>query len=128
VHWRSTARYSQPVVREFERESAETLWLALELRTHENETAEELIETAASLAARAVARGERVGLATNDVIIDPGAGGAQLDRILDALARARIRSDAPLMKIPVAHEQCVHLAVRPAPGDWADVFMPGGMV
>jgi uncharacterized protein (DUF58 family) len=126
VHWRSTARYSQPVVREFERESAETLWLALELRTHENEAAEELIETAASLAARAVARGERVGLATNDVIIDPGAGGAQLDRILDALARARIRSDAPLMKIPVAHEQCVHLAVRPAPGDWADVFMPMG--
>ena len=126
VHWRSTARYSQPVVREFERESAETLWLALELRTSEDDRAEELIETAASLAGRAVARGERVALVTNDVIIDPGAGGPQLERIFDALARARIRPDAPVMKIPVAHQQCVHLAVRPAPGDWADVFTPLG--
>jgi uncharacterized protein (DUF58 family) len=122
VHWRSTARYAQPVVREYERESAETLWLALELRTHDHEAAEQVIEIAASLAARAVARGERVALVTNDVIIDPGSGSAQLERIFDTLARVRVRGDAPRIKAPVAPQQCVHLAVQPAPGDWADVF------
>lgn len=127
VHWRSTARYAEPVVREFERESAETLWLALELRTPESEAAEQAIEITASLAARAVARGERVALVTNDVVIDPGAGGAQLERIFDALARARIRADAPTMKMPVAHQQCVYVAVHHAAGDWADVFTAQGL-
>jgi uncharacterized protein (DUF58 family) len=126
VHWRSTARYAEPVVREFERESAETLWLALELRTREEEAAEQLIEIAASLAARAIARGERAALVTNDVIIDPGSGEAQLERIFDALARARIRADAPAMRSPVPAQQCVHLAVQPAPGDWGDIFTAQG--
>jgi uncharacterized protein (DUF58 family) len=122
VHWRSTARYAEPVVREFERESAETLWLAVELRTRDAEAAEYAIEIAASLAARAVTRGERVALATNDVVIDAGAGGAQLERIFDALARARVRPDAPAIRVPVSQQQCVHVAVHPAPGDWGDVF------
>jgi uncharacterized protein (DUF58 family) len=126
VHWRSTARYTAPVVREFDRESAETLWLALELRTGDEEGAEQLIETAASLAARSVARGERVALVTNDVIIDPGSGAAQLERIFDALARARVRADAPAMKVPLAAQECVLLAVQPAAGEWADVFTPQG--
>lgn len=126
VHWRSTARYSEPVMREYERESGETLWLALELGAHDENAGEELIEIAASLAAQAVARGERVALVTNDVVIDPGAGGAQLERIFDALARARIRPDAPRMKLPVAAQQCVHLADKPVAGDWADVFTPPG--
>ncbi len=128
VHWRSTARYSEPVVREYERDAAETLWLALDLRTGESEAAESVIEVAASLAARAVARGERVALITNDIVIDPGAGGAQLERILDALARARIREDAPTMNVPVAQQLCVQLAVHPAPGDWADVFTAQALV
>ena len=126
VHWRSTARYSEPVMREFERETGETLWLALDLRTKDEDAAEHLIEITASLAAHAVARGERAALVTNDVVIDPGTGGAQLERIFDALARARIRPDAPAMKLPVAPHQCVHLAVNPVAADWADVFSPQG--
>ncbi len=122
VHWRSTARHAEPVVREYEREAAETLWLALDLRTRDYEGAEQVIEIAASLAARSVARGERVGLITNDIVIDPGSGGAQLERIFDALARARVRGDAPAMNAPVAAQQCVHLAVQASPGEWADVF------
>ena len=127
VHWRSTARYAEPVVREFERESAETLWLALELRAHDTEAAEQAIEITASLAARAVGRGERVALITNDVVLDPGAGGAQLERVFDALARARIRADAPAMKVPVAQQQCVHVSAQPGAGDWADVFIAAGV-
>jgi uncharacterized protein (DUF58 family) len=123
VHWRSTARYAQPVVREYERDAAETLWLAVELRTSQAEAAEQAIEIAASLAARALGRGERVALVTNDTVIDAGAGGAQLERVLDALARARVRPDAPPMRLPVAHQQCVLVAVAPLPGDWADTFI-----
>lgn len=124
VHWRSTARHAEPVVREYEHDGAETLWLALDLRAHDVEAAENAIEIAASLAARAIARGERVALVTNDTVIDAGAGGAQLERVLDALARARIRADAPVMTMPVAQQFCVLVAAAPEPGEWADVF-PG---
>ena len=122
VHWRSAARYAQPVVREYERDAAETLWLAVELRTHDAEAAEDAIEIAASLAARAIGRGERVALVTNDIVIDAGAGGAQLERVLDALARARVRVDAPQLSLPVAQQQCVLIAVTPPPGEWADIY------
>ncbi|HUP88659.1 MAG TPA: DUF58 domain-containing protein [Longimicrobiales bacterium] len=102
VHWRTSARYTEPVVREYDRDAAETLWLALDLRTNDNAAGEVLIENAASLAARGIARGERVGLVTNDVIIDPGSGGGQLDLILDILARAQLRPDAPELRPPVS--------------------------
>jgi uncharacterized protein (DUF58 family) len=122
VHWRSTARLAEPVVREYEREANETLWLALELRTSEVDGAEASIEIVAALAARSIARSERVALVTNDTIIDPASGGAQLERILDGLARARVRADAPPLSVPVARQECVLVAVQPPAGDWADVF------
>ncbi len=124
VHWRSTARFAEPVVREYERDAAETLWLALELKTADNEAAEIGIEITAALAARGVARGERVALITNDTIVDPGVGAAQLERILDVLARARVRTDAPAMSFPVARQECVLVGAQPAAGAWADVFSP----
>ena len=126
VHWRSTARFAEPVVREYERDAAETLWLAVELRTSAYEAAENAIEIAASLAARAIARGERVALITNDTIIDPGSGSPQLERVLDALARARVREDAPALGAPVARQECVLVCVQAPPGDWSDVFVAGG--
>jgi uncharacterized protein (DUF58 family) len=122
VHWRSTARFAEPVVREYEREANETLWLALDLRTEASEAAEIAIEIAAALAARALSRSERVALVTNDTVLDPAVGPAQLDRILDALARARVRVDAPSLSVPVAVQECVLVGVKPQPGDWADVF------
>jgi uncharacterized protein (DUF58 family) len=125
VHWRSTARFAEPVVREYERDAAETLWLAVDLRTAASDAAENAIEIAASLAARATARAERVALITNDTIIDPGSGGGQLERILDALARARIRPDAPTLPAPVSRQECVLVSVNSAPGDWSDVFVGG---
>jgi uncharacterized protein (DUF58 family) len=126
VHWRSTARRAEPVVREYEREVNETLWLALDLRTEDTEAAEINIEQVAALAARGLARAERVALITNDTIVDPDSGDAQLERILDVLARARVRADAPPLTVPVAFQECVVVAVQPPAGDWADVFTAAG--
>src|SRR5688572_28035230 len=123
VHWRSSARHPQPVVREYERDAAETLWLALDLRAHNVDAAEVAVEIAASLAARAVGRGERIALITNDTIIDPGAGGAQLERVLDTLARARIRDDAPALAPPVSRSDCVLVTTHSASTEWGDVFI-----
>ena len=128
VHWRTSARYSEPVVREYEHDASETLWLALELRAPEDDAAEAAVESAASLAARAVARGERVALATNDVIVDPGAGRAQLERILETLARARFRADAPQLQPPVTTEECVLVTSTNDVGGYADVLETGGGV
>jgi uncharacterized protein (DUF58 family) len=126
VHWRSSARHPEPVIREYERDAAETLWLALDLRTSKLDAAEEAIEIAASLAARAASRGERLALITNDTIIDPAAGGAQLERVLDTLARARVRDDAPTLAVPVARSECVLISTQADSGEWSDVFVAHG--
>lgn len=122
VHWRTSARYAVPVVREYERDAAETLWIALELCGSDGEAGEVAVETAATLAARAVGRGERVALVTNDVVVDPGAGTGQLERILEALARARFRTDAPQLQLPVPQFDCVLVSPAPASG-YGDVFV-----
>lgn len=121
VHWRTSARYAQPVVREYERDAAETLWLALELRAAEGDDAEIAVETVAALAARAVARAERVALVTNDVVVDPGSGPGQLERILEALARVRFRPDAPQLQPPVSQLECVLVSTLGGSG-YTDVF------
>ena len=124
VHWRSSARYAEPVVREYERDASETLWIALDLRAEGSGAAEAAVEIAASLAARAVARGERVALATNDIIVDPGSGAGQLERILEALARARFRADAPQLEPPVSRLDCVAVTTTDGTG-YSDVFVSG---
>ena len=75
----------------------------------EDLAAEALVETVAALAARTVARGERVALVTNDVPVDPGSGQGQLERIHEALARARFRPDAPELKAPAT---AFHVSVQ----------------
>lgn len=123
VHWRTTARMGEPVVREFERDRAQALWLCLDLRAPDGELAEAAVETAASLAAAALRRGEPVGLATADGRVAPGAGAAQLERVLDALARVRFRPDAPRPQPPVPPAECVLVTPHPAAdGGWGDVF------
>ncbi len=125
VHWRTTARLAQPLVREYERDNADAWWLALDLRTDDEEAAEVGIELAASIAARALNNGERVGLITNDTVIDPGNGGPQLERMLDVLARARVRADAPALDSPVPHFECVLVGTRATAGEWSDVVLAG---
>ncbi|HEU0014320.1 MAG TPA: DUF58 domain-containing protein [Longimicrobium sp.] len=122
VHWRTTARVGHPVVREYERDRSRALWICLDLRAADEDAAEAAVEIAASLAAAGMRRGEPVGLATQDARVRPTAGAAQLERVMDALARARFRADAPGLEAPVPRAECVLVtAGRPSAG-WGDVF------
>lgn len=123
VHWRSTARTGVPVVREYERDSTDTLWICLDLRAADSDAAEAAVEIAASLAARAERENERFGLATNDAVIDPGNGPGQMEAVLDVLARARFRLEAPTLSPPTDPGQCVLVTAGPE-GDphYADRF------
>jgi uncharacterized protein (DUF58 family) len=123
VHWRTTARVGEPVVREFERDRSRALWLCLELRAPEGDAAEAAAETLAALAAAALRRGEVFALATGDARVAPGSGPAQLERVLDALARARFRPDAPRLAPPAPPAECVLVtAGAGAGGGWGDVY------
>jgi len=126
VHWRTTARAGAPVVREYERDRTRALWICLELRAPDGDDAEAAIETAAALAAAAVHRGDAFALATADARVSPGDGPGQLERVLDVLARARFRTDAPRPSPPVPHSECVWVTPgRAAEGGWGDVFAIG---
>lgn len=137
VHWRSSARLGEPVVREYVREQARAFWLCLDLRGREASGAadrqvdagapppeEVAVEIAAAVAAGAASRGQPFGLATCDERVEQGTGRTQMERVLDALARARFRPDAPLPRPPAA-EACVLVtaAAGPAGGAaWSDVY------
>lgn len=107
VHWRSSARLGEPLVREYEQDTAPAVWLCLDLRGPPGDRAEVAVEIAATLAERAVARGDRVGLVTPGAEIPPAPGRRQLERVLDALARARFRPDAGAVRPPVDPSRCV---------------------
>jgi uncharacterized protein (DUF58 family) len=123
VHWRTTARVGAPVVREYERDRARTLWICLELRAESGDAAEVAAETAAALAAGAARRGDPFALRTPDAAVEPGAGAAQVERVMDALAHARFRPDAPHVRSPVDRAACVLVTpAAAAPGGWGDAF------
>jgi hypothetical protein len=58
--------------------------------------------------------------------VRPGAGGAQLERVLDALARARFRADAPRLEPPVPAGECVLVTAGASGAGWGDVFTSAG--
>jgi len=122
VHWRTTARAGQPVIREYERDRSNALWICLELRAEPGDDAETAVELAASLAWAASRRGDPFALATGDARVAPGTGAAQLERVLDALARARVRVDAPRVDPPVPARECVLVTAGAADGRWGDVY------
>ncbi len=122
VHWRTTARVGHPVVREYERDRSRALWVCLDLRAPDGDLAEDAVEIAAAVASAALKRGEAFGLATQDARVRPAGGAAQMERVLDLLARARFRPDAPRLEAPVPPAECVLVtAGTPLPG-WGDVF------
>ncbi len=124
VHWRTSARVGEPVVREYERDQAQALWLCLDLRAPDAAEAVVATEIVAALADAAIRRGEPVGLLTADSRVSPGSGGAQLEHILDELARAQFRPDAPHLVPPVPPRECVLVTVaRTVDGAWGDVYL-----
>lgn len=87
IHWRTSARLRRPVVREYERDAGDAVWVVLDTAHPPGDAAEAAVETAASLCARAAHRGRTFALAAGPHVVEPGAGDPHLERALDALAR-----------------------------------------
>ena len=107
IHWRASAHHDRLMVREFEREPSGDLWLVVDMYAavqagrDAEATQEYAVILAASLAAQYARSGERraVGLLLSGrepAVLPPARGGAQLWRILEALARAEPAGDRPL--------------------------------
>lgn len=121
IHWRSSARRATPVVREYDRDASDTLWICLDLAAEPGEIAEEAVEIAAGLAARAAASGRRHALVAGDEVVGPGVGRGHLVSTLECLARVDFALDAPAPSPPVAPDACVLVGTRARPGPWADL-------
>ena len=126
IHWRTTARMGQPVIRVYEQGDSEALWLCLDSRGEPGERAEIAIEMVASLASQAFREGRRFGLVTTDLTIEAGLGPGQLERLLGALARVDFTPHAPAPTPPVPYSHCVLVSLQPGTGrGYGDVYSPG---
>jgi uncharacterized protein (DUF58 family) len=131
IHWRTTARTGEPIIREYDQDASETVWICLDSRDEPGDRAEAAIETAASLAARAYHTGRRFALVTCAGHLKPGTGSAQMEGVLDALARLEFKPSGPRLDPPVDPDQCILISLSGAgrslygaavgPGHWDDV-------
>ena len=111
IHWRSTARTGKPVLREYDQDSAETIWICLDTRDEPGDQAEAAVETAASLAGRAFQEGRRFALATPTGHVEAGTGSGQLERVLDVLARVDFQRSGPRLAPPTDPARCVLVSI-----------------
>jgi len=116
IHWRSSARLREPVIREYERDAAETRWICLDTRGEPGDPAEVAVEVAAALAARAAAQNRPFALIAAEHVVDTGLGPGQLERVLDVLARVDFRPDAPVPNPPIDPASCILVSIGGAPG------------
>lgn len=87
IHWKSAARNSRLLVKEFEREREKKVVIIFDNYAADDEAAfEKAVEEAASIASVYIDRGFSVGLKTLSEEIRPNAGRGQLQTILRALA------------------------------------------
>ena len=114
IHWRSTARTGKPVVREYDQDAAETIWICLDTRDEAGQRAEGALETAASLLARAYQEGRRFALATPTGCVEAGTGSAQLERVLDVLARVDFQRSGPRLAPPTDPARCILVSISGA--------------
>ncbi len=108
IHWKSTARTGTPVVRQYEQDAAEALWICLDLTTIPGDVAENTVEIAASMATRAYQEGRPLGLAAGDGLIRPATGLGHLEDVLDALARVDFDPAGPPTHPPARSSSCVY--------------------
>lgn len=113
IHWRTSARLREPVVREYERDAGEAVWVVLDTAHPPGDRAEAAVEVAASLCARAARAGRTFALAAGPHTVEPGMGEAHLERALDALARVDFGS-APAAPVPAPPEQTVVVTPDPS--------------
>lgn len=127
VHWKAAARSGSLVVREYEGEDAAGIWVCLDAAAAPGERAEESVEMAAALVARTLREGREVGFATQGRVHPPGRGEAQLEGILDTLARVDFDPALPALLPPGegARSVLVTSAGR-EDGAFGDVVRSGG--
>lgn len=125
IHWRTSARLRQPVVREYEQDAGDAVWVVLDTAHPPGDAAEAAVETAASLCARAARRGRTFALSAGPHLLEPGAGEAHLERALDLLARVDF-GKGPADPIPAPPEQMVLVTLGDAhPQGVGSVVRPG---
>ncbi|MCC6266215.1 MAG: DUF58 domain-containing protein [Dehalococcoidia bacterium] len=105
IHWKSTARTGEMMVKTFELDPASDIWIVIDLEKRvsagrEDDSTEEYgVRIAASIARHYVVGNRPVGLMTfgRDLsVLEPERGQQQLTRILESLATANAVGDAPL--------------------------------
>jgi len=108
IHWRTTARTGELMVKTFELDPASDIWIVLDMEARTNagsgeDSAEEYaVRVAASVARHYLVDNRSVGMITfgKDLrVLEPERGGQQLTRILETLATVRAVGDAPLGNI-----------------------------
>lgn len=124
IHWRSSARLREPVIREYERDGAETSWICLDTRAEPGDPAEVAVEVAAALAARASVEHRPFALVVGHQVVEPGEGPGHLELVLDALARADFSPAAPPPNPQVDPMACVLVCVDGVAG-FGDVMAVG---
>ncbi len=108
IHWRSTARTGELMVKTFELDPASDIWLILDLErrtaagTGEESTEEYAVRVAASVARHYLVSNRSVGFISFGQrleVLEPERGQNQLTRIFEILATQHAVGDAPLGNI-----------------------------
>lgn len=108
IHWRSTARLNQLMVKTFEMHPASEIWIVIDLEAAvqagegDNSTEEYAVRVAASLANHFLQANRMLGLVAygqERVLLEPARGPRQHMRVLEALALARADGETPLARV-----------------------------
>ncbi len=108
IHWLSTARHDELIVKEFDLEPSGNMWIILDLDRSvqagegEESTEEYGVSMAASLAFKMLEQNKTVGLVAygaQQAVLPPDRGRRQLGRILQELAVAQAKGEHPLEQV-----------------------------
>jgi uncharacterized protein (DUF58 family) len=126
IHWRTSARLRKPVIREYEKEAGEPLWIVLDASAEPGPDAELALEVAASMCARAADRRQPFALAAGPYEVGAGTGQGHLERALDALARTEFGARG-VATLNVPRSRAVFVTSGGSAGaGFARVFRTGG--
>ncbi len=111
IHWRSTARHGDILVKEFDLEQTADAWIILDLQRGiqagrgEESTTEAAIRAAASIADKALTENRAVGMTVNagrTAFLPADRGGRQHQKIMQLLAAVEADSATPLVETLIA--------------------------
>lgn len=126
IHWRTTARRGEPVLREYDRAVSEDYWIVLDTVAPDPAAGEEAIEIAAALVVGAAARGDRFGLAAGRARIRPGWAPGMAEAALDLLAAVALTASGDTPAAPVAARSCILVTARSGHTvGWGDAYVAG---